>query len=259
MNPLFEKSSLMILESLSFTKTLYAFDFDGTLSKIVRAPADATITRTTHKLLCQLTKLVPVAIVSGRSIKDLKSRLELQPQYLIGNHGLEGLGDHRFSLKEAQEACNSWKDQLAKAHFNTGVEIEDKTYSLAVHFRRSRQKKQAKIQISNVVGGLTPRPRVILGKSVVNILPLAAPHKGIAVMELMKKAGAKYAFYIGDDDTDEDVFSLPNSQIMAVRVGEKRTSKVNEPMTNWSSSFSNLKVELRQLRSFLKNQLNKEL
>lgn len=60
----------MILESLSFTKTLYAFDFDGTLSRIVRVPSEATVSDVTNRLLIQLSELVPVAIISGRSIDD---------------------------------------------------------------------------------------------------------------------------------------------------------------------------------------------
>lgn len=225
MNLLFSKSSLMILESLSFTKTLYAFDFDGTLSKIVRAPSDATILQRTNELLRQLSDLVPVAIVSGRSIADLKRRLKFRPPYLVGNHGLEGLDERRFSLNEASRNCSIWMAKFSSAQFPSGVEIEDKTYSLALHFRRCRKKKEAKAQILGAISDLSPSPRVIFGKSVINILPPMAPHKGIAVLELMLKVGAKNAFYIGDDDTDEDVFGLPNSQIMSVRVGEKRTSQ----------------------------------
>jgi trehalose 6-phosphate phosphatase len=32
------------------------------------------------------------------------------------------------------------------------------------------------------------------------------------------------ALYIGDDDTDEDVFSLPDTRILTVRIGKKRIS-----------------------------------
>ncbi len=225
MNPLFSKSSLMILESLSFTKTLYAFDFDGTLSKIVQVPSQATILKKTNELLKQLSEMVPVAIISGRSIEDLKCRLKFKPPYLIGNHGLEGLDENRFSLNEASKRCKSWNSKLSDVQFISGVQIEDKTYSLAIHFRHCRKKKEAKAQILSAIADLSPSPRVIFGKSVINILPPMAPHKGIAVLELMLKVGAKNAFYIGDDDTDEDVFGLPNSQIMSVRVGEKKTSQ----------------------------------
>lgn len=224
MNPLFAKPSLMILESLAFTHSLYAFDFDGTLSRIVRVPGDATISSTTAELLRELCALVPVAIVSGRSVNDLRDRLPFRPPYLIGNHGLEGLGDNHDTLREAEQACRTWIRALRKT-LGEDVELEDKQYSLALHFRRSRNKKQARQRIHQAIATLSPEPRVITGKSVVNLLPAGAPHKGVAVSELMKRTGARHAFYIGDDDTDEDVFSLPDSRIaVTVRVGQKKAS-----------------------------------
>jgi len=165
MNPLFDTSSLRILESLSFTKTIYAFDFDGTLSKIVSVPSEATLSGTTAKLLKELSELAPVAIISGRSIEDLKHRLSFKPHYLIGNHGLEGLGNNRTSLNRAKLECQTWKSELAKKDFGSGVEIEDKTYSLAVHYRRSRNKKKSKNDIRNAIANLSPQPHIITGKS----------------------------------------------------------------------------------------------
>ncbi len=224
MNPLFSKSSLMILESLSFTKTLYAFDFDGTLSKIVRDPESACMIDSTAKLIRELSGLAPVAIVSGRSLDDLKRRLPCQLSYLVGNHGLEGLGKNGTSLVKAQETCRTWRPSLLNVDLGNGVEVEDKQYSLAIHYRKSRNKKVAKEKIRNIVDKLDPVPRIIAGKSVINLLPATAPHKGMAVLEILEKSGASHVFYIGDDDTDEDVFSLPDERIMTVRVGEKRSS-----------------------------------
>lgn len=212
------------MESLSFTKTLYAFDFDGTLSKIVRVPSEAAIAPTTEALLRELSELAPVALVSGRSVDDLKQRIGFKPRFLVGNHGLEGLANNTDSLKQALADTQAWKGILSQHDFDAGVEIEDKDYSLAIHYRRSRNKKKSKDQIREAISKLSPAPRLIAGKCVYNLLPSGAPHKGVAVLELMQQVGAKHCFYIGDDDTDEDVFSLPDSKIMTVRVGEKKTS-----------------------------------
>jgi trehalose 6-phosphate phosphatase len=143
---------------------------------------------------------------------------------VVGNHGLEGLGNNRDSLKQAIVFCKDWKEKLSQADFGSGVEVEDKTYSLAIHYRRSRNKKQVKEQIKNAIASLHPAPQLIPGKSVINLLPQGTPHKGAAILELMKRAEARYVFYIGDDDTDEDVFGLLDAKIMSVRVGEKRSS-----------------------------------
>lgn len=246
MNSLFDRSSLRILESLSFTQTIYAFDFDGTLSKIVKVPSEASLSESTAKLLRELSELAPVAIISGRSIDDLKLRLPFKPHYLIGNHGLEGLGNNRASLSRAKAECQAWKNDLEKTDFGPGVEIEDKTYSLAIHYRHSRNKTKSKSEIRNAIDRLSPPPHVIAGKSVLNLLPRGAPHKGAALVELMKLAKVRHAFYIGDDDTDEDVFSLPGDPIaMTVRVGEKKTSHARYFIQRQSSINRVLKYLIR--------------
>lgn len=226
MNPLFSKKGLIVLESLSFTESLYAFDFDGTLAKIVRVPSDAKMSETTEKLVKELSELVPVAIISGRGIEDLKKRLGFRPKFLIGNHGLEGLGKVNGTLSAAQKICEEWNNSLADTKFPPGVEIEDKVYSIAIHYRRSRNKTLARKQISSAVQKLSPEPRLITGKCVYNLLPPNSPHKGAAILDLIKIANVKHAFYIGDDDTDEDVFGTPYSagQLMTVRVGRKKNS-----------------------------------
>lgn len=218
-----------MLESLSFTKTLYAFDFDGTLARIVRDPEAARMSEKTDSLLRQLSELVPVAIISGRGIEDLTGRVSFKPHFLVGNHGLEGLESRNGSLENARKQCKSWLKRIGTEKFESGIEIEDKSYSLAIHYRKSRNKIRARSQIKQAIENFSPTPHVILGKCVVNLIPPGSPHKGTALLKLIKLSGMKHAFYIGDDDTDEDVFSLPyqTGQIMSVRVGKKIKSNAS--------------------------------
>jgi trehalose 6-phosphate phosphatase len=60
---------------------------------------------------------------------------------------------------------------------------------------------------------------------VVNLLPVGGPHKGLALLDYVARKNLKCAFYVGDDDTDEDVFSMPDPRIIGVRVGYKKTSQ----------------------------------
>lgn len=229
MKSLFLPASLKILESLTFTDTLFAFDYDGTLSRIVDHPSQAAVTRDTMTLLHDLSSLATVAILSGRSLGDLKRRLTFAPNYLIGNHGLEGLATPGESLDLAKNVCRKWMRRLlvrlGGTQRSAGLEIEDKTYSIAVHYRKSRAKKDAKLEILNIVSDLTPPPRIVMGKCIVNVLPPGTSHKGIALVELMQELEVQSAFFIGDDDTDEDVFALPDSRIFTVRVGHKQNSR----------------------------------
>ena len=92
------------------------------------------------------------------------------------------------------------------------MSIEDKTYSLSMHFRESSAPHHAKELVLRVTAQLTPLPRLVLGKAVVNVIPPGTPHKGTALLELMRQLKCEAALYVGDDDTDEDVFSLPDER-----------------------------------------------
>ncbi len=252
MKYLFSEQGLQLLESLTFTKALYAFDFDGTLTPIVKRPEDAKLGPILGSLLAKLSEFGAVAIISGRSIEDLKYRLGFEPSYLIGNHGLEGLSATKESGETARSLCQSWRDQLNQ-HWgalssDSGVFIEDKVYSLALHYRKSRNKKVARLALFEKIAALKPSPRIILGKSVMNLVPVGAPHKGVALLELMIKLELRAALYVGDDDTDEDVFSLPDEGIVTVRVGHKKTSNAKFFVKRQSEVQRILREILSQLK-----------
>lgn len=229
MKYLFSGTGLNVVESLSFTRTLYAFDFDGTLAPIVTKPELARPSLETERLLAELAKQAPVAVISGRSVLDLRGRVKLKGNLLIGNHGLEGLGVRKESIGRAETMCRDWISQLERAwaplKADKGTVVEDKTYSIALHYRRSRNKKRARMQLFSMIEKLQPSPRVILGKCVMNLIPAGGPHKGVALLEAMMKLNLKCALYVGDDDTDEDVFALPDNRILTARVGKKTSSQ----------------------------------
>jgi trehalose 6-phosphate phosphatase len=226
MMPLFSKAGLIGLEAFTFTDTLYAFDFDGTLAPIVQVPSEAVMPRKSEDLFQKLLSLAPVAILSGRSVADLTRRLKVKPHYLVGNHGLEGLSPGASALSHAKQECEQWVRRLEGVDLLRGIEMEDKEFTLALHYRRSRSKKMARDQILTIIGQLHPVPRVIPGKFVFNLIPNGGPHKGMALTEIMRRSGMKHALYFGDDDTDEDVFSLGDeNQITGIRVGKKRASQ----------------------------------
>ena len=69
---------------------LCCLDFDGTLAPIVSDPSEARIRSETEPVLRTLVErpTVTVAIVSGRSVDDLRDRVDANA-ILVGNHGLE--------------------------------------------------------------------------------------------------------------------------------------------------------------------------
>ncbi|MBK7857882.1 MAG: trehalose-phosphatase [Archangiaceae bacterium] len=217
------KANLGVLRRFARSRVLLAFDFDGTLSPMVAEPQKARLRPRTAELLMQLCRLYPCAIISGRSIADVRPRVEgIGFHEVIGNHGLE----RRDCGLEFVSVVTAWRPVLEKrlAPFK-GVVVEDKGHSVSVHYRHSTQKVAARRAIAQVAAELHPL-RVIGGHQVVNLLPPAAPHKGVALSEARERLGCQTAIYVGDDETDEDVFALDEpARLLGVRVGQRAQSR----------------------------------
>lgn len=202
------------------------FDFDGTLAPIVRDPDAAAMRPRTRQLLRKLALRYPCAVISGRAREDVMRRLASTGiEWVVGNHGAEW-GWAPLDGVDVEELVRDWVRRLTLALAGVhGVVVEDKRYSLAIHFRRSREKKRAVAAIAAAVEKLAGA-RVRLGKQVVNVVPRGAPHKGIALQQVRSLLGCDTAIYIGDDTTDEDVFALDEpGQLVTVRVGQSRESQ----------------------------------
>ena len=223
MKRLFAKQNLELLAQLAWSNVLLAFDYDGTLAPIVADRELAKMRPKTAQLLCKVCQLYPCAVISGRSKADVAPRLgNAGVKYLIGNHGLEPGRD--LSEFAGEVALVRPQLELALSHCQ-GVELEDKIYSLAVHYRKSRQKRQARSAIRDAVLALPLGMRIVTGKLVVNVVPERAANKGDALLELREQEAANTAFYIGDDVTDEDVFTLDQpGRLFTVRVGRSKVS-----------------------------------
>jgi trehalose 6-phosphate phosphatase len=177
----------------------------------------------TEALLSRVCKLYPCVVMSGRSRDDVASRINGMPfRHIMGNHGLEP--GQNMSTFEGQTAEVRPKLQAALAHY-PGVDIEDKRFSLAIHYRKSRRKRDARRAIHEVVARLPLTMRTIPGKLVINVIPEHAPHKGDALVAVRVQESVDTAIYVGDDATDEDVFELDQpGRLLSIRVGHSKRS-----------------------------------
>lgn len=203
--------------------TLIALDFDGTLAPIVARPQDAALPDGTRDRLMRVARRFPVIVLTGRSRSDALQRLGGAPVLeVIGSHGLEtpGAAISRFVARVAR-----WRATLAeRVRSLVGVSIEDKRYSLAVHYRQAVDPESARHEISQIAAALDGA-RILGGKKVVNLLPQEAPGKGQALLAACARTGYARAIYVGDDETDEDIFALRRpQQIFGIRVGDDEAS-----------------------------------
>lgn len=211
-----------VIEPFAWSRTLLAFDFDGTLAPIVDDPADAVMRPMTRNLLTRACALYPCVVISGRAVSDLAPRVAgVGLRAAIGNHGLEPWR----ATAAVRRRVLRWRPRVeAAVGAEPGVLIEDKGYSLAVHYRGSRAKKRVRRLVADVARTLEG-VRLIGGIEVVNLVPFDAPHKGMALERERQRLGCDTAVYVGDDETDEDVFALNQpGRLLSVRVGRKSSS-----------------------------------
>lgn len=205
--------------------TLLAFDFDGTLAPIVPLP-DAARTPTAICLaMRRLCEIASVAVITGRSIADIRERLDFAPTYIVGNHGAEGLPGSTGGDEPCPDA-EAWIRQIDASRHSLppGIVLEDKGHSLSLHYRTASNRAMAKQAIDALVQTLSPQPRVIGGKCVVNLLPANAADKFDALLALQRHEGASNALFIGDDETDENVFRRALPDWLTIRVGHDTPS-----------------------------------
>jgi trehalose 6-phosphate phosphatase len=240
------RANLDVLRQCARSRVLLAFDYDGTLAPIVREPDEAAMRASTRTLLEETARLYPCVVISGRAQEDALRRLRgVGTLEVFGNHGVEPWQVSDRLRRDVRR----WRP-IVERHVGgvRGVRIEDKLFSIAIHFRQSREKKKARAAIRQATG-LLGDVRVIPGKQVVNVLPKGAPHKGIALEQARARLGCDTAVYVGDDETDEDVFALDQpGQLLAIRVGRKTGSSAAYYIRGQREIDTLLRVLLRMRR-----------
>ena len=203
--------------------TLYAFDLDGTLAPIVDDPAGITIPAKVRHSLKQLDSLAPVAVITGRSRADALAHIGFTPRYLVGNHGAEGLPGQEGRDGSLHEQVAAWEEQLTELlppETRSSILFEYKGESLSMHYRHAACPDDVHAAMLAAIALLVPPPRRIGGKFVENLIPQGAPHKGDALLCIIKYAECQRAVFVGDDETDEDVFRLADNSIFGIRIGK---------------------------------------
>jgi trehalose 6-phosphate phosphatase len=209
--------------------TLCAFDFDGTLAPIVKEPERARMPTPVVRRLNHLRRYAQVAVVSGRSLSDLQKHLEFSPDFTLGSHGVEGSPNWETRADEYQRRCQVWRLLIEHAlkdrsRFDPGIRIEDKTYTLSVHYRLARDRVSAETNLGSLFSAIIPTATVISGKCVFNILPEGAPNKGEALTQICQIHRIPAMIYVGDDVTDEEVFKRHRRDWLTIKVERDDTT-----------------------------------
>ncbi|RLI06066.1 trehalose-phosphatase [Candidatus Bathyarchaeota archaeon] len=216
------------------SKIFLMLDYDGTIVPITKKPELAKLKNKAKKILLKLIckeDRFRVAIISGRSIHQLKQLINLKNLYYVGLHGLEIKGP---SLKFTHELAIKTKPTIIRVRTElsrflqkvNGVVLEDKGLTLAVHYRLVSSQdspfvKRKVLEVQTKYEGL----RLLKGKKVFEFIPDVDWDKGDAALYLLKSFDLKHTpVYVGDDKTDENAFKVLRNLGLTIVVGRKKNS-----------------------------------
>ncbi len=226
----------LLATRLEAAPRLLAFDVDGTLAPIVLRPSDAVVPDAVKTALRRLAagEATYVAFVSGRAAPDARRMVDIEGAWYLGNHGFEWLtpgGEARVA-----EGARRWlpcvadaaADATALASGIPGVRVEDKRWTLSVHWRLADPAVVPRLR--DLLGAIAARSglRLSEGKRVFELRPPLGVDKGTALLALARELPGVVreeespVFYAGDDATDEDAFralraELPRAVTVRVR------------------------------------------
>ncbi len=230
-------------------RSLYlVLDFDGTLSPIVRDPGQAVLSLRMRRRLEKLlsTGWCKIAVISGRTLEDIRRRVGIAGITYGGNHGLEVEGPgvkFRYPIPEkAGCALDDVRLKLEKAFSAIpGAFLEDKGMTLTAHLRKVKRGGLliAAHAVSEATGPHRMRKEIVVrpGKEAFEIRPSVEWNKGKTVLWLLEKgavAGGEppWPLCVGDDRTDEDAFRAIRERGMAVFVGTPRQTQARYYLKN---------------------------
>lgn len=215
-------------------RIVIGLDYDGTLTPITDRPDQARLAEATRTLLRRLAERFPTAVISGRSLADVRDLVGVESLYYSGNHGYELQRPGR--APELHPSADGFladltgvAEQLAQPLAALpGAWLEDKRYTLTVHYRGLAQQDVPRLaaELERVLAG---RDGLALhdGKKVFEIRPRLDWDKGKAIGWLLQALhlppAATAVLYVGDDVTDEAAFAAVSEHGVGIRVGQNDT------------------------------------
>jgi trehalose 6-phosphate synthase/phosphatase len=210
------------------TKRLLFLDYDGTLVPFHKQ-VDAAIPD--ERLLNILSTLAndphnKLVITSGRDYKTLEKWLGHLPIDIIAEHGA-WYRDVGSSWRSRKDLTNDWKQEIANimniyCRRTPGASIEEKSYSLAWHYRNVEiglGAQRAQELMSDISHFLSDKGLQLLqGDKVLEVKSLAV-NKGKAAKRWLERGDYDFILAIGDDHTDEDTFKAMPEDAITIKVG----------------------------------------
>lgn len=218
------------LASIGLSRLVLFLDFDGTLVPIAVRPEKVELNETVRRALDRLAYRIPIVVVSGRSVDDLRRIIGLRRLHYIGLHGFSyaepGKPPSWLAARPSRRTVRQWKQALeAVAGAVKGAWVEDKGISVALHDRQvaAQDRRRLRRQTGKVLRDWLrmKQIRLLRGKRVIEVLPAIDCDKGTAVSWLLHEhwARSRIPVYLGDDVTDIPALELVGRSGVAIQIG----------------------------------------
>ncbi|MBN2224806.1 MAG: bifunctional alpha,alpha-trehalose-phosphate synthase (UDP-forming)/trehalose-phosphatase [Deltaproteobacteria bacterium] len=211
------------------SRRLFLLDYDGTLVPFADKPEKAVPSPATLDVLRKLAadKRNEVVIISGRDKETLKAWFSDLDIGMVAEHGVWLKARDAGSWKMIEPLSNTWKKDLWPileyyVDRTPGSFIEEKDFSLVLHYRTvepelaQRRVREFVDETTHLTSNLALQ--VMEGNKVVEIKNQGI-NKGRAARHWTARENWDFILAIGDDVTDEDVFSILPEHGCSIKVG----------------------------------------
>ena len=217
----------------SAPKRCFLLDYDGTLTHLTKIASEALPSAELIKLLQYITtdERNDVVIISGRDASTLQKWLGHLKLNFIAEHG--AFINYKNGEWESQTNVPAiWKDEIrpmleAYIFRCPGSYVEEKQNTISWHYRNAHRdlgflrSRELLNNLSQLTGN-SPL-QVIDGNKVLEVR-LTGMDKGTTALKVLNKLAPDFCLCIGDDTTDEDMFSALESKAYTIKIGNGSTA-----------------------------------
>jgi len=204
---------------------LVATDVDGTISEIAPTPESARLAPGAIEALCRIRRTGHhVAVLSGRSMHDLRQQFELPDEFIVvGSHGAEPSRPAAPTRRELAvlDAVLQILERVAAR--TPGARLERKPFAVALHVRRADQAAGDEALAAARAGLNGSRALTLMEGHRVLEVSVRPTSKASAMVDLRRTLRPATVVFVGDDRSDEAVFAGLRHDDIAVKVGPDET------------------------------------
>jgi trehalose 6-phosphate phosphatase len=210
-------------------------DYDGTLAPIAPTPGAAMLAPSVRATLARLaeSERARLAILSGRALADVRTRVGVDAILYGGCHGLEIEGPgvrFRHPRVRPRRIAEVRRALVRGAAEIPGARVEFKGLCVSLHYRSVAPRYRSDVlDLVERTARLAPDIAVIDGRKVFDFVPRVGWTKGEAARWIVRherralpRGKKAVVLYAGDDSTDEAAFEALRDRGVTVRIGARR-------------------------------------